>query len=81
MKLAEVVGDSMKVFLRDVFGTILEGIKVPNKVMSGFVDDCIMHLIKLVSFKHSIPVITNEIKESKAKNVRERCLVRNIDWL
>lgn len=65
----------MKPFLRDSFTHILEGIKVPNKVMSGYVDECIQSMIRYCTFKTGIPVITMEIKESKAKMVREKCMV------
>lgn len=65
----------MKLFLRDSFIHILEGIKVPNKVMSGYVDECIIALIQNCVFKSSIPPMALEIKENKAKFVREKCLV------
>lgn len=75
MRLAEVTGDRMKSFLRDSFSTILEGVKIPHKVTSGYIDECIMHLIKHVTFKCAIVHIMHEIKESKSKLLRERCLV------
>jgi hypothetical protein len=61
--------------MRDMFGSILDGIKVPNKVMSGYVDECIIQLIKRATFKSCVPVLVQEIKDNKAKQVRERCLV------
>lgn len=75
MKLADVTGDRMKTLLREVFTTILEGVKIPNKVMSGYIDDCIQHMIKCVTFKQAIPSLAQEVKESKSKVVREKCLV------
>ncbi len=74
MKLAEITKDLMKYLLREIFQTVLDGIKVPNKVMSGFVDNCIIHVIKHTTFKSGLPVLINELKENKAKFVRERCL-------
>jgi hypothetical protein len=71
VRLSQVVGDHMRHFLRDSFAFILDGVKVPNKVMSGFVDDC----IKNTTFKTCIHVLVAEIRDSKAKIVRERCLV------
>lgn len=65
----------MKMLLRDIFTNILDGVKVPNKVMSGYVDECILEMIKHSTFKSAIPSIVNEIVNSKAKNLRERCLV------
>lgn len=76
MKLAEITGDKMKALLRDCFATVLECIKVPHKVTSGYVDECIIHMIKHVTFKSAIVLIMHEIKDSKAKMARERCLVR-----
>ena len=66
----------MKPFLRDAFAHILEGIKVPNKVMSGYVDECILSIIRYTVFKTGIITIATEVKENKAKVVREKCLVR-----
>eukprot|EP00428_Durinskia_dybowskii_P062261 CAMPEP_0170367926 /NCGR_PEP_ID=MMETSP0117_2-20130122/7183_1 /TAXON_ID=400756 /ORGANISM="Durinskia baltica, Strain CSIRO CS-38" /LENGTH=788 /DNA_ID=CAMNT_0010622557 /DNA_START=256 /DNA_END=2622 /DNA_ORIENTATION=+ len=74
MKLAEVTGDRMKPFLRDSFSSILEGVKIPHKVTSGYIDECIIHLIKHVTFKSAIILVMHEVKESKSKVVRERCL-------
>ncbi len=74
MKLAEITKDLMKYLLREIFQTVLDGIKVPNKVMSGFVDNCIIHIIKHTTFKSGLPILINELKENKAKFVRERCL-------
>lgn len=77
MKLAEVTGDRMKPFLRDSFSSILEGVKIPHKVTSGYIDECITHLIKHVTFKSAIVLVMHEVRESKSKVVRERCLVSN----
>ena len=76
-RLSQVTGDHMRHFLRDSFAFILDGVKVPNKVMSGFVDDCIINMIKNSTFKTALHTLLVEIKESKAKVVRERCLVRS----
>lgn len=35
IKLAQITGDKMKIFLRDSFVHILEGVKVPNKVIDN----------------------------------------------
>jgi hypothetical protein len=75
MRLAEVAGDRMKPFLRDSFSTILEGVKIPHKITSGYIDECVVHLIKHVTFKGAIVLFMHEIKESKSKIMRERCLV------
>lgn len=72
--LSEVLGDHLRHFLRDVFPCILDGVKVSNKVMSGFVDDCIISLIRNTTFKAAIPVLLTELAHSKAKVYRERCL-------
>jgi hypothetical protein len=74
--LSQVAGDRMRLLMRDVFSNILDGVKVPNKVMSGYVDDCVIHLIRNVVFKSAITPLLTEVKESKAKAFRERCLVR-----
>jgi len=75
VRLSQIVGDHMRHFLRDSFAFILDGVKVPNKVMSGFVDECIMNMIKNTTFKTGIHILVSEIRDSKAKVVRERCLV------
>lgn len=72
--LARVAGDRIKPLMRDVFANILDGIKVPNKVLSGYVDDCIITMIKNAVFKSAIPQLLQEVKDNKAKAVRERCL-------
>jgi hypothetical protein len=76
VKLTQISsGEKFRIFMRDMFGSILDGIKVPNKVMSGYVDECIIQLIKRATFKSCVPVLVQEIKDNKAKQVRERCLV------
>jgi hypothetical protein len=75
IKFSEVAKDHMKIFLRETFNSILEGVKVPNRVMSGYVDHAILTMIKNTTFKTCIPHLIFEIRDSKAKLVRERCLV------
>lgn len=79
-RLAETLGDdvSMRSFLREIFDTVLQALKAPNKVMSGYVDECILSLIRTCPFKSGLASILTEIKDSKSKHMRERCLVRNI---
>jgi hypothetical protein len=76
MELSKVCGERLKSFLRDAFPHILEGMKVPNKVMSGYVDECILSLIKTTVFKSALQPLSQEVKENKSKMVREKCLVR-----
>jgi hypothetical protein len=76
IELAKTVGDRCRVFLRDAFPHILEGLKVSNKVMSGYVDECILALIHHAVFKSCLSVLLAEIKDNKSKVVREKCLVR-----
>jgi len=47
--------------------------QIQNKVMSGYVDDCLLYIIQNSVFKHAIPLLIAEIKDNKAKLVRERC--------
>jgi hypothetical protein len=75
-KLSEVTKDHMKLFLRDIFVFLLDGIKVPNRVMSGYVDTTIMTIIKNTTYKGCIPLLVAELRDSKSKLVRERCMVR-----
>jgi CLASP N terminal len=75
IKVSEITKDHMKSFLREAFNFILDGIKVPNRVMSGFVDNAILTMIKNTTFKSCIPSLLSEIQFSKAKLVREKCLV------
>jgi hypothetical protein len=67
----------MRNFLRETFESIYTASKVPNKVMSGYVDDCIISLIRHTTFRSSIQLITTEARESRSKGVRERCMVRS----
>jgi hypothetical protein len=76
IELSKVCGEKLKSFLRDSFHHILEGVKVPNKVMSGYVDECILSLIRNSIFKSALQILSQEIRENKAKFVREKCLVR-----
>ena len=75
IKLSEITRDHMKLLLREIFCFILDAVKVPNRVMSGYVDNAILTMIKNTIFKSCIPSLVSEIRDSKAKMVRERCLV------
>jgi hypothetical protein len=72
-KLAEITKDHMKFLLREIFSSLLDGIKNPNKVMSSFVDATIIHIIKHSTWKPALTMLINEIKDNKAKRVREHC--------
>lgn len=72
--LASAAGDQIKLLLREVFPTILEAMKQPHKVISGYIDNCILSMIRNANFKVCIPMIVSEIKESKSKMVRENCI-------
>lgn len=74
--LSAVIGDRIRPLMRDVFSNILDGSKVSNKVMSGYVDECIITLIRNAIFKTAIPTLLLVVRDNKAKMVRERCLVR-----
>ena len=49
-------------------------VKISNKVISGYVDECIITIIRNTTFKIGITIIINELYISKAKIYRERCL-------
>ena len=72
--LSDVLGDHMRHLLRDIFSNILDAVKVSNKVMSGYVDECVITLIRNTTFKAAIPVLISELSQSKAKIYRERCM-------
>ena len=76
VRLSSVAKDHSKLLFRELFPFILDGVKVPNRVMSGYVDNAILAMIKNTIFKSCLPILVLEIKESKAKLVREHCLVR-----
>lgn len=65
----------MKLLLREVFQFVFDAIKVPNKVMSGFVDECIMTIIKNTQYKPSLLVFSQEFNDNKSGKVRERIMV------
>jgi len=73
--LSKITGGLMRFFLRDTFESIFIAAKVPNKVMSGYVDECIISMLQHTTFKSAIPVIIGEYRESKSKAAREKCLV------
>lgn len=72
IRLAVVSRDQMRLVLRDVFPILLDALKVPNKVMSGYVDNCILEMVKLTAYKPAVPLIMAEIRDCKNKLVRER---------
>lgn len=72
-KMSEVTKDNMKYLLREIFPFLIDGVKVPNKVMSGYVDECILDIIKNTAYKQCMSLLIAEIKENKAKFVREKC--------
>lgn len=72
--MSVVLGDHMRHFLRDIFPCVLDGVKQTNKVMSGYVDECIVTMIRNTTFKTSIPIIIEQIQSSKSKQYRERCI-------
>lgn len=72
--LAIVLGDHMRHFLRDLFPYVLDGVKQTNKVMGGYVDECIVTMIRNSTFKTCIPIIIEQMQHSKSKLYRERCI-------
>ena len=77
IKLSEILEEeqAMRLFVRDVFDTIFLALKAPHKLMSGYVDECILSLIRNTTFKSGLQLIVSEIKESKSKHMRERSMV------
>lgn len=73
--LAEVTRDNMKLLLREIYVFIFDAIKVPHKLMAGYVDESIVNIIKCGTFKFFIPHLVQEICEHKSGKVREKCLV------
>lgn len=80
-QLSKITGDLMRFFLRDTFESIFIAVKVPHKIMSGYVDECIISMLQHTTFKSAIPVIIDEYKKSKSKAAREKCLVSNCNGL
>jgi hypothetical protein len=80
-KLSAVTKDHMRILLREIFQDILNGIKVPNYIMSSYVHETILILIKNCTFKTCLPLLLSEIKVNKAKLVREKCLEYIIEIL
>ena len=72
--LSASCGDHIKFLMKEIFQTILDALKVRNRVMSGYIDDCICSLLRNSTLKLAIPLLINEFKECKAKHVREKCL-------
>ena len=72
--LSAACGDHIKFLMKEIFQTILDALKVQNRVMSGYIDDCICSLLRNSTLKLAIPLLINEFKDCKAKHVREKCL-------
>ena len=73
-ELSTLLKDHMSIFLREAFSYIMDALKNTNKVMSSYVDHCIVHIITNTTFKTSLQIFVNEIKDSKAKGLREKCI-------
>jgi hypothetical protein len=73
MTLSLVTKDHIRFFLRETFEFIFSAVKQPNKVMSGYVDECIIFMIRHSTFKSALSTLLSEIKDSRSKAVRERC--------
>jgi len=65
IKLSLVCRDHVRLFLREVFPALLVALKVPNKVMSAYVDDCIRQMIGNANFRVCLPMLVADIRESK----------------
>lgn len=72
MVLSTVTKDNMRFLLRETFEAIFLAAKIPNKVMAGYVHECIIFIIRHSTFKSSIQLILAEIKDGRSKVVRER---------
>jgi hypothetical protein len=73
--LADITKDGMKLFLRDTYIFIFDAVKVPHKLMAGYVDESILIIIKSGTFKFFVPHLVLEICEHKSGKVREKYLV------
>lgn len=60
--------------MREFFPIFQEALRVSNKVISIYIDECIHSLIKQSTFKSCLPLLGNDIKENKSKAVREHCI-------
>eukprot|EP01035_Chromulina_nebulosa_P018142 gene18142-23796_t len=74
IKLSQINKENMKVFMRELFPILLDALKVPNKVISGYVDDCILNIIKNTTFKSSLQLLVDHLRDSKSKLLREHCI-------
>lgn len=76
-KLSEILEEepAMKIFMRDVFETIFLALKAPHKLMSGYVDECILSILRNTTVKSALQLFVSEVKESKSKHMRERSMV------
>ena len=75
ISLTEIAPDQLKYLIRDVYAAIFDAVKVPSKLMSGYVDECILIMIRNATLRFIIPSIVQEICESKAGKVREKFVV------
>ena len=73
--ISEASKDRMKVLLREIYVTLFDAIKVPHKLTVGHVDDTILSILRIGTFRFFIPHLVQEIGEHKSSKVRERFLV------
>lgn len=79
--LTEVAPDQVKYLIRDIYTSIFYAVKVPSKLMSGYVDEYILIMIRSATFRFLIPSIVQEICESKAGKVREKFVVMERNYI
>jgi len=69
-----VTRDQMRPFIREILPTLVEILGSGNKVIQGFIDECITTIIQHSKFRHQLHEITDPIKNSKSKLLREACI-------
>jgi len=82
--LVIVVGDEMRPLIRDILPTLIEILGSGNKVIQGFMDECISSIIRHSKFKQHINEFIDQVKNSRSKSLRENCMVYIhqilVDW-
>ena len=67
------LGEYFKPLARKLFPVLLDVIGCGNKVISGYVNDSCRLLVEHTHIKNGIPKLSNTIRTSRSKLLRERC--------
>ena len=68
--LSEVAGDTMRPLIRELLPTLIELLASGNKVIQGYIGDCMVTIIQHTRFR-GLPYIVEQATTNKSKDVRD----------